>query len=89
MVGPIAATLNAEPFQFYTGGILNPKSCGNTYFDLSHAIVLVGYGTENNIDYWIIKNSWGEKWGEKGYVRLFRGNNVCGIAIDNFTAILK
>ena len=44
-----------------------------------HAVVVVGYGTENGVDYWLIKNSWGTQWGEKGYMRIKRGVGMCGI----------
>ncbi|KAF4516390.1 hypothetical protein B566_EDAN008513 [Ephemera danica] len=56
---------------------------------LDHAMLLVGYGTnENGIDYWIIKNSHGKAWGENGYMRLRRGANTCAIASDtNFPVI--
>lgn len=41
----------------------------------------MGYGTENGTDYWILKNSVGQKWGENGYIRLIRNkNNTCGVA---------
>lgn len=42
-------------------------------------MVVVGYGTERGRDYWIVKNSWGMHWGEKGYAKIQRGVNECGI----------
>lgn len=41
--------------------------------------MIVGYGTEDGADYWIVKNTWGERWGEKGYFKLLRGKEHCGI----------
>jgi len=59
----------------------------NIIEDLSHDVSVVGYGTENDVDYWLIKNSWGTNWGDKGYFKLARGSGQCGIGID-ITAVL-
>lgn len=57
----------------------NPKK-------LDHGITIVGYGTSDGKDYWLIKNSWGKSWGEKGYIRLKRGSGTCGINTNVVTA---
>ncbi|KAJ9559990.1 hypothetical protein OSB04_005150 [Centaurea solstitialis] len=81
---PITVAIEAggRDFQFYTSGIFS-GSCGT---DLDHGVVVVGYGTEDGKDYWIVRNSWGAEWGEKGYLRMERNikQNVgkCGIAME-------
>jgi len=65
----------AGPFSAYKGGIF----AGCTSSSPDHAVVVVGYGTENGVDYWLVKNSWGSGWGEKGYIRVKRGVSMCGI----------
>ncbi len=79
--GPVVIGIDAEPMQDYYSGIDNP-SCGSSAYDLDHAVVIVGYGTENGQDYWKIKNSWATSWGEDGYYRIVRGVNKCGVAMD-------
>jgi len=81
--GPVTIGINADHgFQTYKKGILNPKKCPGKASDLDHAVLIVGYGTENGVDYWKIKNSWGTDWGENGYFRVGYGVNKCGVAAD-------
>jgi cathepsin L len=73
-IQPIAIALFVSPeFQSYQSGIFD-WPCDKT---ANHAVVVVGY--HSNPDYWIIRNSWGENWGENGYMRIVRGKNMCRI----------
>lgn len=81
---PVSVAIEAdhEAFMFYRGGIIDDVSCGTK---LDHGVLVVGYGEDNGSKYWLIKNSWGESWGENGYVRIARdetekGPGICGIA---------
>ncbi|XP_059147881.1 procathepsin L-like [Physella acuta] len=86
---PLVAVIDAgvQTFTMYTGGIYSDPAC--TARVLDHTVQVVGYGTEGGQDYWIIKNSWGVNWGEQGYMRLARGQNMCGIASLVFYPINK
>lgn len=82
--GPLAVGLNAVFMQTYIGGVSCPLICGKK--SVNHGVLLVGYGSKGFSilrlgykPYWIIKNSWGEKWGEHGYYRLCRGHGMCGM----------
>ena len=82
-VGPLSVGVCANwDWQSYTSGIYSPTpdECGQEIEDQDHGVILVGYGSENETDYWIVRNSWGTSWGEKGYMRLARGTNACGVA---------
>jgi hypothetical protein len=78
--GPVATAITADTtaWQEYAGGIFTDDGCGDRQPD--HGIAVVGYGSENGKPYWILKNTWGTTWGEKGYMRILRGKNLCRIA---------
>jgi len=78
--GPVSIGINANTLQFYMGGIADPFDFLCSPKHLDHGVLIVGFGTENSKDYWIVKNSWGEGWGEKGFFRIIRGKNKCGVA---------
>ena len=72
---PMSIIVDAELWQTYTGGVITTSSgCGT---DLDHAVQAVGYNAAGN--YWIIRNSWGDSWGESGNVYVEYGHNVCGL----------
>jgi len=75
---PVSVAIEADQsiFQLYKGGVLT-GACGTR---IDHGVLLVGYGTDQGKDYWIVKNSWGSGWGESGYVRIARDSNECGIS---------
>ncbi|XP_065875496.1 cysteine proteinase RD21A-like [Euphorbia lathyris] len=81
---PVSVAIEASgmPFQFYLQGVFTGE-CGA---ELDHGVAIVGYGTENGTDYWIVRNSWGKDWGENGYIRMQRNivdtyTGKCGIAM--------
>jgi len=80
MMQPVSIAIEADQsvFQLYSGGVITSSACGTA---LDHGVLIVGYGTDNKtmVDYWLVKNSWGNKWGEAGYVRLARNQNECGL----------
>ncbi|RLM66400.1 cysteine proteinase 1-like [Panicum miliaceum] len=94
--GPLAIGINAVFMQTYIGGVSCPYICGR---HLDHGVLLVGYGSAGYAPirfkekpYWIIKNSWGENWGENGYYKICRGphaQNKCGVdsMVSTVTAI--
>ncbi|KAF8564531.1 hypothetical protein P879_11855 [Paragonimus westermani] len=86
--GPTSVLLNAVPLQYYESGISHPSKDLCPSDDLNHAVLSVGYGTEDGVPYWIVKNSWGATWGEDGYFRIYRGDGTCGIDQSVTSAII-
>lgn len=75
---PMSICVDAEPWQFYMGGVVDSSTCGT---ELDHCVHLVGYkGGDDN--YWIVKNSWNTNWGEDGYIYVRQGENACGVAME-------
>ncbi|XP_065203493.1 procathepsin L-like [Planococcus citri] len=84
--GPVSCYINATALKDYESGIYDDVKCGQNPPEMNHALLIVGYGTDikTERDYWLVKNSWGSRWGEKGYVKIARNlNNLCGIANKN------
>ena len=86
-VASVSISAGNTPFMSYSSGILDDEEC-QPLSDVDHAVAAVGYGSENGIDYWIVRNSWGTSWGEEGYVRMIRNkDNQCQIASQAFVIV--
>lgn len=75
--GPIACVISVPAaLETYTGGIFNDTT---GLIEPDHVVSVVGWGEENSVPYWIVRNSWGTFWGETGWFRLIRGTDNLGI----------
>jgi C1A family cysteine protease len=77
--GPISVRVKVprQSFQFYKGGIFNDLSCGKV--EKTSRVILIGYDHDNRTksNFWIVKNSWSNTWGEDGYMRIEMKKNSC------------
>jgi len=85
--GPVAVGVNAGAWHSYSSGVLSAKDCTGPMTAINHGVVAVGWGTENGVDYWLLRNSWGTRWGESGHLKIERNKN--GLTEDNACAILE
>lgn len=74
--------MNAEPLVKYTGGIVRDTRIWHMM--VNHIVSIVGWGLdeESGDTYWIVRNSWGQYWGEMGYFRILAGKNALGIEME-------
>ncbi|KAG6588084.1 Thiol protease aleurain-like protein, partial [Cucurbita argyrosperma subsp. sororia] len=80
-VRPVSVAFQVvKGFRLYSKGVYTSNSCGSSPQDVNHAVLAVGYGVEDGVPYWLIKNSWGPKWGDNGYFKMEMGKNMCGVA---------
>jgi len=77
--GPLAISVDASAWSGYESGVFD--GCDMSAPDIDHAVQLVGFGTDSSLgDYWLVRNSWGESYGEEGYIRLKRyATPPCGV----------
>jgi cathepsin X len=74
--GPVTCGIDAAFILDYKGGILHANT---TTYDIDHLVSIVGYGVENGVKYWWVRNSWGTYWGNAGFFKIVRGINHLGI----------
>jgi len=84
--GPVSIAIDIEPTKDYETGIVDMMGCTQ----VNHAVLLVGFGIEasTNRGYWLIKNNWGDWWGEKGFMRAYIKDDVKGNCFINHNAWL-
>ena len=77
----VAIEADQRVFQMYSSGVFDSAECGTS---LDHGVALVGYGSENGQEYYILRNSWGTSWGDEGYMKLAiqDGAGVCGVQMQ-------
>jgi hypothetical protein len=74
----VGVDANHKEFIFYKGGIFDHQPCNDTEELLTHAITAVGYGQEDGVGFWIVRNQWNTNWGEEGYMRMAMGVGPVG-----------
>lgn len=75
--GPLTVAVNALAWQYYLGGIIQHHCEGSA---LNHAVQIVGYDRSGEVPFYIVRNSWGSGFGDRGFAKIEIGQNLCGIA---------
>lgn len=85
--GPVGFAFSVyADFPAYQSGVYQHKTGGLLG---GHAVRAIGWGNENGTPYWLVANSWNEDWGDKGYFKILRGSNECGIENEVTAALYK
>jgi cathepsin H len=84
-VGPVSIAFQSRlDMMFYKSGVYASTKCHDEETYVNHAVLAVGFGTTagngDSTPFWIVKNSWSDKWGMDGYFLIKRGVNMCGLA---------
>lgn len=79
--GPVAVAVNALSWQYYLGGVIQ-FHCDGSPQNLNHAVQIIGYDLTAEIPHYIVRNSWGTAFGDKGYLYLAYGKNMCGKSLQ-------
>ena len=87
--GPVTALVDCEAtlFKNYKSGIIGADPSDQCAGIHNHVVLIVGYGEENGVKFWRIKNSFGANWGEDGYVRIVRDRLMCGIGGEQYAPV--
>ena len=89
-MGPVSVGIESTNpvFRLYGSGVLSPDQVETEKGVVDHAVSLVGFGEEKGTPYWIIRNSWGEDWGENGYARIARKEDNTGV-LNSYAAVTR
>jgi len=92
-LNPVSISLQAtSQWSYYGGGVFEDPSCCNAVTDMDYcrrhsnvAALVVGYGHEAGLDYWLIKMSWGTRFGVDGYIKMKKGTGHCAVGVVHQT----
>jgi len=84
---PLSICVDAANWQYYQSGIMTGPQCAK-HVSLDHCVQILGYDHSHNPPFWIVRNSWGASWGEKGLIMLEYGQNACGLTDEATTAVI-
>lgn len=76
--GPVTISVDADTWSSYSSGVFDPELSPGANIKIDHAVSLAGYGEDNGVKYWLVRNSWGPNWGEKGHIRIKRSPSIDG-----------
>merc|ERR1712232_1127761 len=79
--GPMSVGIMVpDEMLYYESGVFKFESCRHNASQIDHAVTLTGFGIEQGVPYYLIRNSWSTYWGDEGYIKIARGELDCAIA---------